>query len=289
VSFDTIAGSPVGTRMLDLLVSDDFVGDGAVDALSEAALYDVVVQAATDVSSDKWKARPGRDFPWEERAPAADVERLARAVPVTLAARWWSGTALARPQVWLGPDRATPADGNLLPTHAGKPPHFLWTSSAMTGPPSAWWPVLKDGADGSPRDGPQSIWRITPRPDVRVFEIRAPEDWRWLCEEFPGPLADGLVLPDWEAASDRFDGIHLAVEGLIRVQGMQIETREGPTMLDDWDAESTAWLRWSVVAVERLGTVEVERSVEAPRTREVQRGLRRSRRRGGRSDQPYES
>ena len=30
-------------------------------------------------------------------------------------------------------------------------------------------------------------------------------------------------------------------------------------MLDDWDAESTAWLRWSVVDLERLGTIAVER------------------------------
>jgi hypothetical protein len=255
VTFDSIAGSPIGTRMLDRLVSDGY-DTRSIEDVSEADLYDVVVGAAQEVSSEKWSAAPGRMWPWEARASADDVERLARAVPVIAAARWWSGTVSARPQVWLGARGATPSPGIVSPAHVGKPPHSLWTSSAVTGSPSAWWPVLKDGADDAPPDAPQSIWRITPRPDARVFEIRVPADWQWLCEEFPGPRRNGFVLPDWERAAERFDGIHLTVEGLIRVQGAPIETREGPAMLDDWDAESTAWLQWSIIAVERLGTVE---------------------------------
>src|SRR5439155_5098853 len=136
---------------------------------------------------------------------------------------------------------------------AGKPPTAIWTSSALAGQPSAWWPVLRDGADAAPPEGPQSIWRITPDPEARVFEIRVPEDWQWLCEAFPASIRNDLVLPDWEAAADLFDGIHLTVEGLIRVQGLRLETAQGAAMLDDWDAEATAWLRWSVVDVERLG------------------------------------
>lgn len=289
MTLDTIAGSPVGTRMLDLLVSDGYDAR-SIEDVSEADLYEVVIEAAQEVSSEKWSASPGRSWPWEERVSAADVERLARAVPDCHAARWWSVTAFDRPQVWLGREDAEPTDGILTGALAGKPPTAIWTSSAIAGRPSAWWPVMRDGADGPPPDGPQSIWRLTAHPEARVFEIRVRQDWQWLCEAFPAPLRDGLVLPDWEAAADLLDGIHLTVEGLIRLQGVRIETFGGPTVLDDWDAEATAWLRWSVVDVERLGTVSVEEHApEARPTRAMRRGLRRARRRDTGSSEVYES
>lgn len=278
MSFDTIAGSPVGTRMLDHLVFEGFAGARPLTDLSEAALYELVTRAAVEVSSEKWSASPGRFWPWEERASAELVERLARAVPASAAARWWSGGVFDRPQVWVGRAYSAPAAGIASRGLGAKPPTELWTSSALAGEPSAWWPVLREGADDAPPDGPQSIWRITPPADARVFEIRTPADWRLLCEMFPGPVRDGLVTPDWDDAREHFDGVHLTVEGLIRVQGLQVDTKHGPAMLDDWDAESTAWLRWSVADLERLGTIEVERRAEVPFSREIRRGLRRARR-----------
>jgi hypothetical protein len=188
-------------------------------------------------------------------------------VPACSAARWWPDPVGARPQVWLGRVAAAPTSGVLPRSAGGKPPTEIWTSSAVAGLPSAWWPVLREGADSAGPEGPQSIWRLTPHPEARVFEIRTPDDWQWLCETFPGPVADGRVMPGWEAAAEQFDGIHLTVEGLIRVQGLQIETNRGPAMLDNWDAESTAWLRWSVVALERLGNVTANVSQPAPRFR----------------------
>lgn len=286
MSFDTIAGSPVGVRMLDMLVADEFAAARTISDLSEAALYEIVTVAAEQVSSERWSASPGRYWPWEERASAEMVDRLARAVPVSAAARWWSATVFDRPQVWIGRAAATPAEGITAQELVGKPPTAIWTSSALAGHPSAWWPVLRNGADGEHPDGPHSIWRITPHPDARVFEIRAPEDWPWLCETFPGPLRDGVLLPDWEAAKQQFDGIHLTVEGLIRAQGLPVETTRGPTMLDNWDAESTAWLRWSVVELQRLGTVAVERVPQTRPSREIRRGLKRARRQNRRGGGP---
>src|SRR6478672_4283029 len=67
VSFDTIAGSPVGTRMLDHLVFDGFAGARPLTDLSEAALYELVTRAAVELSSEKWSTSPGRFWPWEER------------------------------------------------------------------------------------------------------------------------------------------------------------------------------------------------------------------------------
>jgi hypothetical protein len=258
-SFD-IMSTPVGLRMLDDLVGDGFARNRSVDDCSEAELYAYVTRAALEVSSEKWSATPGRFSPWEERVSEADAERLARDIVACTAARWWSAPFGERPQVWIGRAFSAPTGGNSYAGLARKPPTAIWTSSAVAGLPSAWWPVLKDGADAAAPVGPQAIWQLTPHPDARVYEIRTPADWRWLCEAFPGPVVDGWVTPGWETATDHFDGIHLTVEGLIRCQGAEIEAGRGTTKLDHWDAESTAWLQWSVASLERLGTVTSGRS-----------------------------
>jgi hypothetical protein len=275
VSFDTIASSSVGTRMLDHLVADGFASARPLSDLSEAALYRIAFEAAVEVSSEKWSSWPGRSDPWEERETATVVERLARAVPTCPAARWWSFAATRRPQVWLGRGAAAPTAGVLAPHIAGKPRTEIWTSSAVEGLPSAWWPYLERGADG-PVPGPRSIWRLTPGPEARVFEIRTPADWQWLCETFPGPVVDGWVVPAWDAAAEHFDAVHLTVEGLVRAQGTRIETSRGPAMLENWDTESTAWLRWSIVAVERLGGIRDSTHRSEPSGGALRRALRRS-------------
>ncbi len=276
-TFD-ITSTPVGTRMLDDLVGDGFARDRSVDDCSEARLYEFVTRAAVEVSSEKWSAAPGRFTPWEKRVSEAEGGRLARAVVACAAADWWSDWFGARPQVWIGREFSAPADDIVWPGLAGKPPSAIWTSSAVAGLPSAWWPVLREGADSAPPDGPQAIWRLTAHPEARVYEIRTPADWRWLCEAFPGPAVDGWVTPGWETATDLFDGIHLTVEGLIRCQGVEVETEHGVAKLDHWDAESTAWLHWSVVDLERIGTVSSDRSTPARVTpgRASPRALRRS-------------
>jgi len=281
VTFDTINSSPVGIRMLDHLVGDGFATARPLTDLTEAALYEIVTRAAVEVSSQKWSTCPGRFWPWEERVSAELVERLAGAVAASAAARWWSGGAFDRAQVWLGQEDAVPTGGRSSVACGGKPRAEIWTSSAVVGHPSAWWPVMKDGADGPPPDGPCSIWQLTPQPDAQVSEIRAPSDYGRLCEAFPGPVADGWVVPDWEAAAEHYDGIHLTVEGLIRAQGVVIETDQGLAMLDNWDAESTAWLRWPVASLERIGTIEPEHVGREVRNAEVGRGRvsRRARRR----------
>ena len=283
MTFETIAGSPVGSLILDLLIGDVLEDARSMNDFSEAALYEIVTYAASTVSDEKWSSLPARLNPWERRASRADVEQLGQQVVACNSARWWSGAVFDRPQVWNGPAGVAPTSGMLTRGLAGKPSTTIWTSSALAGEPSAWWPVMKDGADGPAPDGPQSIWQLTPFADARVFEIRVPEDWRWLCDAFPGPSLEGNVLPDWEAAREQFDGIHLTVEGLIRAQGVVVDTNRGPAMLDDWDAEATAWLQWPFVAVERLGTITVARQPE------VRRERRHFRRRPKGATQPYRS
>jgi hypothetical protein len=259
---------------------DDLVGYGfatrPLTELSETLLYEIVAAAAGEISALKWTSFPDRAFPWEQRVSSDVGERLSREVPTCAAAQWWSGGAADRPQVWLGPVADTPAAGVRALHIEGKPLTELWTSSALQGMPSAWWPAIKSGIGG--RGGALSIWQLNLRPDAHVFEIRAPSDWRWLCETFPAPVVDERVRPDWQAAAQELDGVHLTVEGLIRTQGVEVATARGPAMLEDWDAESTAWLRWSFASVERLGSIRDLSHERVTFSREVRRGIRRAKR-----------
>ena len=90
MSFDTVASSPVGVRMLDDLVIDGFATTRALADLTEAKLYEYVTRAAVEISSEKWSSVPGRVWPWEERVSTVDAEQLAREVVGCGAARWWS-------------------------------------------------------------------------------------------------------------------------------------------------------------------------------------------------------
>jgi hypothetical protein len=275
VSVNDLTSSPVGVRMLDDLVGHGFATRPLTE-LSEAELYTIVAAAADEVSATRWTDQPTRSFPWEQRISREAAKRLARAIPTCAAARWWSGGVVDRPQVWLGALTAAPVAGRPCVDSLGTPPTALWTSSAVTGIPSAWWPAIESGTGG--RSGARSIWQVNLQAGARVFEVHGPDDWRALCESFPGREVDGWVVPDWSALSEQFDGIHLTVEGLIRTQGVEVETDRGPAMLQSWDAESTAWLRWSFTSVERLGSIRDPSHEPFEFSREVRRGMRRARR-----------
>jgi hypothetical protein len=273
VTLETLASSPVGVRVIDSLVRHDFA-TRPIGELSEALLYRIVAEAAGDVSSEHWTSDPGRRFPWEDAIAQPDADRLGRATVAGVAASWWSGDVAARPQVWLSAVGVSPVAGLLAPEVEGKPRTAIWTSSAVKGMPSAWWPLVESGAT-CPWPA-LSIWRIDPSAGARVFEIRAPDDWRHLCETFPGPVVAGWVTPDWPRVAESFDGIHLTVDGLISTQGVVLETAAGLARLAHWDAESTAWLRWPAASVERLGTIENPSHAPVRRGRASPRALRRS-------------
>lgn len=123
-----------------------------------------------------------------------------------------------------------------------------WTSSAVAGLPSAFWPVVKNSADR------WTAWETAIRSGLRVFELCSPDDWRWLCQFGTTVDRTGLFsAPDWHAVAREFDGVHLTTEGLIRLQGVPIAHERGWTMPWEWDAECTAWFGWPVAAATCLG------------------------------------
>ena len=273
MTLETLASSPVGARVIDSLVRYGFA-TRPITELSEALLYRIVTEAAGAVSAEHWTPDSGRRLPRADEISQSEAERLSRSTIAGAAASWWSTDVATRPQVWLGALAVSPVAGLLATPVEGKPRTAIWTSSAVKGMPSARWPFVESGA--TCRWPALSIWRIDPSAAARVFEIRAPDDWLYLCENFPGPVVDGWVTPDWARAAECFDGIHLGVDGLIRAQGVVLETAAGLARLEHWDAESTAWLRWPAASVERLGSIENPSHAPVRRGRASPRALRRS-------------
>ena len=126
--------------------------------------------------------------------------------------------------------------------------------------------------------GPISRWRMPINPGARVWNVDHPADWVRLVETFPrvatephagwelpGPnqhkrdvahlaaipaqhgvrtVVDRHVLPDWDAVSSEYDGVHLSWAGFITTEGFVSDLgHRGATMLRYWSSERTLWLR----------------------------------------------
>lgn len=93
--------------------------------------------------------------------------------------------------------------------------------------------------------------------DLNIKEIDSVADWLDLVRSAPvdvtrsrernwGMLEPGLrwVIPDWAALAERYDAIHLTVNGYLDLSCVPIETAPGErTMVVGWGPEETYWLR----------------------------------------------
>jgi uncharacterized protein YndB with AHSA1/START domain len=148
----------------------------------------------------------------------------------------------------------------------------LWTA---TDPPDETHDELVAAWEIHP--GPVVRWRLPVAETARVHEIHRPEDWAALVAshprnagrphdgwELPGPNqhrdvvrslleVDGQRaavvelsahrLPDWRAAANSFDAVHLSWAGFITTEGFVATMEPGVvTMLRYWGSERTLWL-----------------------------------------------
>ena len=149
----------------------------------------------------------------------------------------------------------------------------LWT---ITDPPPEVHDTLTSAWDYFGRT--TSRWRLPIRPDARVWDIDAPEDWVRLVQhyprvaprphvgwELPSPnqhRADTKrlrslatqhavriepavhVMPDWERVAADFDGVHLSWAGFLGTEGYVSDmNNDSVAMLRYWGSERTLWLR----------------------------------------------
>jgi len=257
VDVESVLAAPVGRLLLAALAARGGTPDTALEGLGEDELYHEVVDAALSLSARGVTAEHNG---WDDEAagiPSAKLAALSSALLHAPITRWWSTVWHARPQLWVGPPTQAPVlraagDGDPPP---GKPPAVLWTSSRLASGMSAWWPVVTSGLLGAATSW--STWRVDLSPRAEVYEIRSASDWARLCTEFALPGSAGDLNPDWTRVAERFDGVHLTVEGLICAQGVAVDGAAGRARLWGWDAEATAWLRWCVDGVDFEGTLAV--------------------------------
>jgi hypothetical protein len=280
----------------------------------EAGLLEVVAAPVGDAMY--WQ--PPEDWDLALAVPAmADVlGPVARAVTQAPAARWWSSPLDRDRQQYvqfLAQDPARQRDDDPPPPLSGAAGRLAdWLADTLDderraaerpADPSApysgyWWstPALSGlvtttrslpglGAVGLElvEDGlgwtDAWCWPLRPRPDVRVYEIRGPDDWAGLVARYPLDVskarrhdwwdvtgwAGTWLMPDFTAVAADYDAVHLTVGGYLttagrglsvpghggvvpghrgRLAGYASALRDGAagTMLAGWNPDETYWL-----------------------------------------------
>jgi hypothetical protein len=134
---------------------------------------------------------------------------------------------------------AAPQSYSTKPFHVG-----LYTSTGFAGAPQGMWRTYLDIETGS------TIWRLwalTPRRDASVLEIVSAVDWCTFIDSAPAERA-GLVYPDWQAATKKYDAIQMTARAIVAIQGFYFDVASGITAPTYWDVETTFWLRWRFTA-----------------------------------------
>ncbi len=109
---------------------------------------------------------------------------------------------------------------------------------------------------------PLAWWSVRFLEEVRVFEIHGSSDWHNLCVRYPAEDGQGQLVPNWGAAAEEWDGVHLSLGGLLTAEQNRYESLAGWTMLDFWHAEQTYWLR--ALKTETKRQPDFERGMGAP-------------------------
>lgn len=127
-------------------------------------------------------------------------------------------------------------------------------------------------------EGPIPAWKLNVSPQARVFEVLGPAQWHELCTHYSAVAEDrnspafGLLVPDWSAVRQDWDGVHLTFFGWLTAEQSRFTDGRGSSMHWGWEAEATVWLRWVFSSVSpwpdcRLPTQsKVIREPHLPRT-----------------------
>lgn len=210
-----------------------------------------IAQALLDSPATGWwstgLADDQRFVEWDDRQgarldlrPASD--KLAAWKAATLAEELEAASRPSNP--------AAPFSGSWWssPTNSGLPR----TARALDGLGSVGLDLEEDGfGELEARVVPVSV-----HGDIRVYEIRGPEDWTALVASHPLEVSlsrrhdwwcvtglDGAwVIPDWQAVAEDFDVVHLTVTGYLTTAGRALEVGSAHTVLAGWNPDESYWL-----------------------------------------------
>ena len=124
--------------------------------------------------------------------------------------------------------------------------------SAGLGPVGLW--LVEDGR-GWER---AIVMRLSVPTDARIFTIDGPDAWAQLCRRYPLEVTasrrhdwfyttgrDGRwITPDWAAAQQDFDAVHLTIAGYLQTAGLAVALdSERASVLAGWSPDHTFWLQ----------------------------------------------
>ena len=257
-----------------------FAVSAEMSGLSADDLADPLVSIALAAECvwrmDRWQ--PNHRAVWDsvlELGKREKTRRLAREALENPGAAWWFEDMDARRQTWIqafwqaneserasfgappnSPAWTRPANPpDRWERYAQKPVgHVNMSTSTLYAPRLASQLMAYDERAGDYLcDFPLAWWMMRFADDVRVFEIHGPDDWHNLCVRYPARgREDDRLVPNWGAAANDWDGVHLSFGGLLTSEMGKFESAAGWTMLDTAHAELTYWLRPQKTRVERL-------------------------------------
>lgn len=101
-----------------------------------------------------------------------------------------------------------------------------------------------------------------PAEELAIYEVDTKQDWVALVEFAPLDVTSsrqpewerfglpdghrsggGWFTPDWRQVVERYDGVHLTLDGYLDIAGVPLATEFGWAMLAGWAADETLWLR----------------------------------------------
>ena len=194
---------------------------------------------------------------------------LARTVLEHPSTAWWFASLDREHQVWISHDNGPPNSAswqrpNSPPDswerYAQKPRtrQYQYTSTMVGDDTSLFVAVDYGVGDFNLWSRPFECWELLVPNDVQVFEIHGPADWNRLCVRYrargqtDGPPDPEWLVPDWGAAAEDWDGVHLSLGGLLTAEQVGYQSEDGISMLNFWQVERTSWLRGFVSNAHRL-------------------------------------
>lgn len=218
---------------------------------------------------------------------AQDFQDLALQIVSNPAFAWWYEPVNLDSQIWLSPEMPGSAyrgqteprpftperwrkpgppdeDGDPIPDTS------IQETSTLRGGTTSEVTAFAIYAADHVCDFPLAAWQVRFGQQVRVYEINHPADWHKLCLEFPHRAPDGRLVPNWQAASERWDGVHITLAGALTCEQTRYESNGEWTAAKFWHTEETRWLNRLDITGERIPDFQRE-----PHDLEEQRLLRR--------------
>ncbi|GLY51466.1 hypothetical protein Lesp01_51220 [Lentzea sp. NBRC 102530] len=204
-----------------------------IEKFDDVQFYDEIVFAVrSKYSTDRFVTR---------RAP--ELLSVVHRIESRLDRGWFHKIGLTSPQARYAskPEATTGSIQDGVPdTVMQKPQGALWTSSFLPDGRSAWAEQEVASSHSARR-----LYRVVfAESDVRAYTLDSLSDFTQLLDLYPSVDDVGRVAVAWSKMASDFDAVHMTARGLLAIEGVEVQARNGVGRLVGWDAESTAWFRF---------------------------------------------